>query len=101
MHKILVLYPFPQDERKFRPYYEDVHMPLVAKLPGLKAYRHSFSISAPPGAPVPFYCIFEAEFADRPAMIAAMTSPAGQAVVADAANFATTPATVVHYDVAG
>jgi hypothetical protein len=33
-------------------------------------------------------------------MIAAMQSPAGQAVVADATNFATTSATVVHYDVA-
>jgi hypothetical protein len=33
-------------------------------------------------------------------MGAAMQSAEGQAVVSDAPNFATTPATVVHYEVA-
>lgn len=101
MHKILVLYPFPQDEKKFRPYYEDVHLKLVEKLPGLKAYRHSFAIEGEAGAASPFYCIFEADFPDLPTMGAAMQSAEGQAVVADTTNFATTPATVVHYEVAG
>jgi uncharacterized protein (TIGR02118 family) len=100
MHKLLVLYPHPQDERKFRPYYEEVHLPLVEKLPGIKAYRHSFSIAGAAGDS-PFYCIFEAEFADAATFGAAMQSAEGAAVRADTENFATTPATVVHYDVAG
>ena len=43
MHKMLVLYPKGQDEKKFRPYYEREHASLVAKLPGLKASRYSFA----------------------------------------------------------
>jgi uncharacterized protein (TIGR02118 family) len=95
MHKILVLYPFPQDESKFRPYYEDVHVPLVAKMPGILAYRYSFAIGGPGGAP--FYCVFEADFPDGPTLEAALASPEGQAVAADPPNFATTPATVSVY----
>jgi EthD domain len=53
MHKLLVLYPKGQDEKKFRPYYERQHASLVAKLPGLKASRYSFAIGGAPGADVP------------------------------------------------
>ena len=100
MHKVLVLYPHPQNAN-FRRHYEKVHLPLVAKLPGLLAYRHSFSIQREGGGKSPFYCIFEADYPNAAAMVAAMQSPAGQAVLADVAtNFATTPATVVDYEVA-
>jgi len=99
MHKILVLYPHPQDAAKFRPYYETTHMDLVAKLPGILGYRYSFDVGAGPGEPAPFYCVFEADFADAAAFGAAMGSPAGAKVAGDAPNFATTPATVVHYEV--
>jgi uncharacterized protein (TIGR02118 family) len=100
MHKLLVLYPKGQDEKKFRPYYETKHAALVAKLPGMKASRYSFGIKGgAPGAEVPYYCIFEAEFADEAAMGAALQSPAGQAVVGDIGNYATIPPTIVHYDV--
>jgi uncharacterized protein (TIGR02118 family) len=101
MHKMLVLYPKGQDEKKFRPYYEREHASLVAKLPGLKASRYSFAIGGTPGAEAPYYCIFEAEFADEAAMGAALRSPQGQAVVADIPNYVTIPPTIVHYDVAG
>jgi uncharacterized protein (TIGR02118 family) len=101
MHKLLVLYPKGQNEKKFRPYYEREHASLVAKLPGLKASRYSFSIGAAPGAEVPYYCIFEAEFADEAAMGAALQSPQGQAVVADIPNYVTIPPTIVHYAVKG
>jgi uncharacterized protein (TIGR02118 family) len=99
MHKMLVLYPKGQDEKKFRPYYETKHAALVAKMPGLKACRYSFGVKGAPGADVPYYCIFEAEFADEAAMGAALQSPAGQAVVADIPNYVTIPPTIVHYEV--
>ena len=98
MHKLLVLYPNPQDEKKFRPYYETKHLALVAKLPGLLASRHSFSVKSL-GGPSPYYCIFEADFASEAAMGAAMQSPAGQAVAADVPNYVTTPPTVLYYEV--
>lgn len=98
MHKLLVLYPHPQDETKFRSHYESKHLPLTAKLPGLLASRHSFSVKSQ-GGPSPYFCIFEAEFANEAAMGAAMQSPAGEAVVADIPNYVTTPPIVVHYEV--
>jgi hypothetical protein len=74
---------------------------LVAKLPGLKASRYSFNVKGAGDAPVPYYCVFEAEFADEAAMGAALQSAQGQAVVGDIGNYATIPATIVHYDVKG
>src|SRR5262245_33641775 len=67
MHKLLVLYPTGQDAKKFRPYYEQTHAALVAKLPGLKASRYSFNVKGAGDGPVPYYCVFEAEFADEAA----------------------------------
>ena len=98
MHKILVLYGAPKDPVHFRKYYTDTHLPLAAKLPGLKASRHSFSIEGV-GAPSPYFCIWEGEFADVAAMGAAMGSPAGKAVAADTANYATGGYTLVHYKI--
>ena len=53
MHKLLVLYPTGQDAKKFRPYYEQTHAALVAKLPGLKGSRYSFNVKAAGDAPAP------------------------------------------------
>ncbi len=96
MHKILVVYPHPQDDKKFRPYYEEVHLPLVAKMPGLLGYRYSFAIGGPEGAQ--FHCIFEADFPDGATLEAALGSKEGQAVAGDPTNFVTTPAIVSVYE---
>ena len=79
MHRLLVLYPPPSDPDHFRSYYEDTHLPLVAKLPGLRAYRYSFDVAAAEGES-PYYCVFEADFDDAAALSAARESPEGQAV---------------------
>jgi uncharacterized protein (TIGR02118 family) len=101
MHKLLVLYPKGQDDAKFRAHYEKVHVKLTAKLPGLIAQRYSFAIEGVRGAEAPYYCIFEADFADVAAMGKAMQSPEGQAVAADGANYVTIPPIIVHYEVQG
>ena len=49
MHRLLVLYPPPTDPDHFRNYYEDTHVPLVAKLPGLRGYRYGFDVAAAEG----------------------------------------------------
>jgi uncharacterized protein (TIGR02118 family) len=99
MHKMLVLYPPGQDEKKFRPYYETKHVPLANRLPGVLATRYSFDIGSPAGN-APFYCIFEADFADATAMVAATTSEIGKQVREDVSNFATHLPMIVHYEVA-
>ena len=47
MHRLLVLYPPPTDPDHFRSYYEDTHLKLVAKLPGLRGYRYGFDVASP------------------------------------------------------
>ena len=99
MHKLLVLYNAPKDPAHFRKYYAETHVPLAAKLPGLKSHRYSFNVAGL-GAPSPYFCIFEAEFADAAAMGAAMASDLGKQVGADTANYASGGFTIVHYDIA-
>ena len=98
MHKLVVLYPYPQDEAKFRAYYESGHLPLARKIPGLTASRHSMAVEGM-GGQSPYFCIFEAAFPDAATMAAGMGSPEGQATGADVANFATTQPVIIHYEV--
>jgi uncharacterized protein (TIGR02118 family) len=98
MHKIVALYNPPKDPAHFQKYYTETHLPLAAGLPGLKASRHSFSIQGA-GAPSPYFCIWEGDFADAAAAGAAMTSEIGQKVAADTANYASGGVTIVHYTV--
>src|SRR5215213_6424730 len=97
MQRLLVLYPPPSDPDHFRSYYEDTHLPLVAKLPGLRGYRYSVDVAAGEGES-PYYCVFEADFDDAAAYSAAMASPEGQAVRADVPNYATGGAVVLNYE---
>ncbi len=88
MHRLLVLYPPPTDPDHFRRYYVDTHLPLVAKLPGLRGYRYSFDVVASEGES-PYFCVFEADFDDAAAYRAATASAEGQATRADVPNYAT------------
>ena len=74
MHRLLVLYPPPSDPDHFRSYYEDTHLPLAAKFPGLRGYRYSFDVAAGEGES-PYYCVFEADFDDAAALSAAQDPP--------------------------
>lgn len=96
MHKIVVLYPPQPDPAAFKAYYVEKHIPLARKLPGLVALRYSFNVQGV-GGEAAYFCVFEAEFRDGPAMGAAMGSPEGQAVAADVPNYAKAPPTLIHY----
>jgi uncharacterized protein (TIGR02118 family) len=96
MHKLVVLYPEPVDREAFAAYYEGTHLPLVDRLPGVEASRYSLSVS---GQDSPYFAVFEAEFADHAAFVAAMTSAEGQALAADVPNYASGGAVVLDYPV--
>jgi len=98
MHKILVLYPAGQDDVKFRAHYESKHIPLAQKLPGLLGYRFAFDVKGNRGAESPYYCVFEADFADEATMIAALQSPEGRALGTDVPNYVTIPPIIIHYE---
>lgn len=98
MHKLVVLYSKPADPDHFRDYYVNNHLPLIKNWPGLLAWRYSFDVAAVNGE-APYFAVFEGEFADLDAMVAARASEYGQKVSADAANYATGGAAVIHYPV--
>jgi uncharacterized protein (TIGR02118 family) len=96
MHKLLVLYPEPADREAFQDYYVNKHLPLAAKLPGLRGSRYSFGVA---GQQSPYFAVFEADFDSHADLVAAMSSPEGQAVEADVPNYAPQGAVVVDYPV--
>ena len=96
MYRLTVLYPPPTDPDQFNEYYESIHLPLAAKLPGLQSMQYSLNVGAV-GGDSPYYAIWEAEFDSVEAMDAAIASPEGQAVVADVPNYATGGAQIIHY----
>ena len=71
------------------------HLP---RQPGLLALRYTFDVAGVGGEP-PYFCVFEAEFADVAAFGAAMGSPEGAAVAADGPNYAKVPPVILHYTV--
>ena len=97
MHKVIALYPPPKDPSHFKSYYVEKHLPLAAQMPGLISSRYTFAVEGV-GAPSPYFCIWEGEFADAAAMGAAMQSPIGQKVAADVENYATGGVTILHFD---
>ena len=100
MHRLLVLYPPPADPDHFRDYYEGTHIPLVARIPGLRGYRYGFDVAARKGES-PYFCVFEADFDDAAALSAGQGSAEGQAAVADTANYATGGVVSLNYELRG
>jgi uncharacterized protein (TIGR02118 family) len=98
MHKLVVLYPPPPDPEAFKSYYTSTHIPLAAKLPGLRAYRYAFDVGSPAGDS-PYFCIFEADYDDAAAMGESMASEQGQLVAADVPNYAPPGVVMMHYEV--
>ena len=76
MHRSLALYLPPEDPEAFREYYESTHVPLVKSVPGLRAFRYSFNVSAPEGES-PYFAVSEVEWDDAQAYDEAL-SPEGR-----------------------
>lgn len=108
MHKLLVIYGKPDDPAHFRRHYREIHVPLAKGVPGVRAMRYSLNVESPESEDgeageleheFDAFCVFEAEWDDLPAMVAALASPEGQAVVEDVANYATGGYVRMHYEV--
>lgn len=101
MHRLLVLYPEPDDRAAFTAYYTKNHLPLAQKLPGLVSWSYSTDIAAGPEVRAPYFALFEADFASRDAFTAAMESPEGRAVAEDVPNYATQGAVILDFTIEG
>jgi uncharacterized protein (TIGR02118 family) len=81
--KLVVLYTQPDDPAAFDEHYFGMHMPLVAKLPGLERTETAKMTMALDGGEQTYHRITTLYFADQDAMNAAFGSPEGAATAAD------------------
>ena len=95
MFQLTVLYNHPDDPAAFDKHYDEVHIPLARKLPGLQRCTVSRPAAGPDGAQPAYHLVAVLEFADAAAFQAGMGSEEGQAAVADLDNFAGAGATML------
>ncbi len=86
--KLVVMYTQPDDPAAFDEHYFGVHMPLVAKLPGLERTETAKITAALDGGEQTHYRITHLYFADQDAMGAAFGSPEGAATAEDYGHIA-------------
>lgn len=105
MHRLVVMYPQPEDPLKFREYYETVHSTLGLKVPNVRSLHFSFDVKGIPGdgggviTDPDLFCVFMAEWDSESDMYQALTgTPEGQAVLADVRNYAS-KSFVFHYPI--
>ena len=85
--KLLALYRKPEDVDAFLAHYRDVHMPLIAKVPGLQKAVVNRVDKALMGE-APYFLIAELHFADQAAFDAGMASAENRAAGKDLMSFA-------------
>lgn len=88
MIKLIALYKRPQDVEAFLDHYENVHIPLVRKIPGLKNAVVNRVTGSPMGGEPAYFQIAELQFPDQATFEAAMASPEFRAAGKDVASFA-------------
>ncbi|MFO0837243.1 MAG: EthD family reductase [Phycisphaerae bacterium] len=87
MVKLIALYTKPADPAAFDAHYRDVHMPLAAKMPGLRRMTVA-KVTGSPGGEPRYYQVAELFFDDMNALTTAMKSPEGKAAAKDVMSFA-------------
>jgi uncharacterized protein (TIGR02118 family) len=87
MVKLTALFKKPADPQAFDDHYMNVHMPLAAKMPGLRRYEIAH-VTGAPGGDSPYHLIADLYFDDMDALKAAMFSPEGKAAAKDVGVFA-------------
>jgi uncharacterized protein (TIGR02118 family) len=97
MHRLIALYNQPSDPDHFRRYLKDVHLPIVARFPGLRAMSHGFDAAAAGAEASPYFAIVTCDFDDEGAMQTALQSDAGQEAAADVPNYAGAGVTILTF----
>jgi len=96
MIRLTVLYGHPDDPAEFDRYYREVHIPLAKTMKGLKGWTIGKCQAAEAGELPAYYMIVGLYTETREDMEAILTSPEGQATIADVPNFASGGATFVY-----
>jgi len=94
MVKVIALFGNPIDPPAFDQHFEQVHEPLLAKIPGLQALDIN-RVSGAAKGDSPFYLITELSFTSEEAMRDGLNSELSQAMARDFGNFASGGVTVL------
>ena len=95
MIKVTVLYGHPASPEQFEKYYEHTHIPIAEKMRGVARFETTKFTPGPGGVKPAFYRMAEIYFSTDAQMQATMSSPEGQAAVADLPNFASGGVTIL------
>lgn len=87
MVKLIALYRKPADVQEFDKHYDQIHTPLVLKMPGLRKLEVTRITGAPIGEST-YHLMAEMYFDSVDAMNAANASPEGKATAKDLMSFA-------------
>ena len=87
MVKFIALYSKPEDPKAFDDRYLNGHIPLAAKIPGLRRMELS-RIKGSPGGEPRYYLMAELYFNSHEALNAGLKSEQGKAVGKDVMSFA-------------
>lgn len=88
MAKLIALYKQPEDKEAFDKHYNEVHVPITEKIPGLREIRVTkFSIT-PMGKPSPYYLMCEMIYDNMDDLNNGLRSEEGRASGKDLMSFA-------------
>ena len=94
MTKLMVIYSIPENKDHFKKHYQEVHIPLFKKIPGVVRTQYSIAPVTLDGSGR-YFCILEAEFESDEALEKALSSEEARLAGEDVANYTTEPPTVL------
>jgi uncharacterized protein (TIGR02118 family) len=95
MYKLIAFFTRPDNVEEFDAHYNEVHAPLMKKVPGMERLVVTRNPRSFAGES-PYYLIAEMHFADKDAFKAAMASEVNKAAGKDVMGFAGKLVTMVH-----
>ena len=95
MIKATVLYGHPANADAFEKYYNESHLPLVAKARGIVKFEWTKFLPNPDGSAAAYYRMAELYFAGPAEMRQTLGSPEEKAMAADISNFASGGVTII------
>lgn len=87
MIKMIALFKRPADTEEFDRHYDEVHAPLMSKVPGLVKMEVIRNVKSFRDEP-PYYQVTEMTWSDKESFDAAMSSPENRAAGKDLMSFA-------------
>ncbi|MBX5444799.1 EthD family reductase [Sphaerobacter sp.] len=88
MIRVVALYKQPEDVEGFMRHYQELHTPLVRKIPGLAGLEVTRITADAFGGEAPYFLMAVMTFPDRETFDAAMRSEENRAVAKDVMGFA-------------